>query len=358
LPGGDDARLRQWGAPPEKSEKGGSSNGQADSPNPPAASRLDRDCESGGTGDGLTLRGIGVALEALEISAQLGGGLATDVAIFFEAFEDDLFEFGGDFVMYAGRRNGSAIEDVAEDDPGSFAAKGSDTGGHFVQHDTEGKEVGTRIERFAADLFRGHISDRANGAARTGKELLVDGAGFALCDRGGTRGIGICGYFREAEIENFGVAEFGDKDIGGLDVAMNDAAGVSGLEAGGDVDGNVEEFIGIERLVTQEMLESEAIEKFHGDESLAVLLTDIVNGADIRMIEGGSGLRFALEAGEGLWIEGDFGRKEFEGDKAVQAGVFGFVDNAHATTAEFFEDAVVREDLATEWLGGRHVGTY
>ena len=85
---------------------------------------------------------------------------------------------------------------------------------------------------------------------------------------------------------------------------------------------------------------------FHDDEGAAVFLADIVDGANIRMIEGGGGVRFAAETLERLAIFGHFFGKEFQGDGAVQAGVFGFVDHAHAATAEFFENAVVRNGLA------------
>src|SRR3984957_20745647 len=39
----------------------------------------------------------------------------------------------------------------------------------------------------------------------------------------------------------------------------------------------------------------------------------------------------------------------------MQAGVFGFVDYAHTPTAEFFNDAVVRNRLSKESVGSGHV---
>jgi len=53
-------------------------------------------------------------------------------------------------------------------------------------------------------------------------------------------------------------------------------------------------------------------------------------------------LSLALETGENLRIAGDGVGKEFESDKTMQAGVFGFVDYAHAAAAELLDDAVVR----------------
>ena len=43
----------------------------------------------------------------------------------------------------------------------------------------------------------------------------------------------------QAEIENFGVSAIGDEDIRRLDVAMNDALGMSGIERVGNLDAEV-----------------------------------------------------------------------------------------------------------------------
>ena len=55
---------------------------------------------------------------------------------------------------------------------------------------------------------------------------------------------GFCaGHFGEAEIQNFGVATFGDENIGGLDVAMHDAFAVRGVEGVGHLDGKIENVV-------------------------------------------------------------------------------------------------------------------
>ena len=55
------------------------------------------------------------------------------------------------------------------------------------------------------------------------------------------------------------------------------------------------------------------VQKLHGDERLAVLLANVVNGADVGMIQSGSRLSFALETGQGLRVAGNFVEAEISG---------------------------------------------
>ena len=131
---------------------------------------------------------------------------------------------------------------------------------------------------------------------------------------------------------------------------MDDAFGVGGVECVGDFNGEGNELIAGKRATADEMVERDAIEELHGDEGLALVLPDIVDGANVGMVESGRGLSFATETGQSLGIAGEFGGEKLEGDEAMQARVFGLVDDAHAASAEFFGDAVVRDGI------GGHAG--
>src|ERR1700730_6015481 len=101
-------------------------------------------------------------------------------------------------------------------------------------------------------------------------------------------------------------------------------------------------------LACDAVLERFAVHELHGDEVLAVLLTDVVDGANVGMIERGSSLGLAAEAFQrGRGLRG-FPRKKFESDKAAKPRVFGLVNDAHTATTELFEDAVVGDDLPQE----------
>jgi hypothetical protein len=75
------------------------------------------------------------------------------------------------------------------------------------------------------------------------------------------------------------------------------------------------------------------------------VLADFVNGADIGMVESGSGTGFATETFQRLWVLRYIVGEKFKRDKATERGVLGLVDDAHASAAEFLDDAVMRDDL-------------
>jgi len=84
------------------------------------------------------------------------------------------------------------------------------------------------------------------------------------------------------------------------------------------------------------------------------VLADLVNGADVGVIQRGSGAGLALETFESLRIGGQRVRQEFERDAAAEIEIFGFIDDAHAASAEFREDAVMGDGAADQRGGIRH----
>ena len=50
-------------------------------------------------------------------------------------------------------------------------------------------------------------------------------------------------HFRQAEIENLGLAARGDENVRWLDVAVNDALRVRRIQRIGNLDGEVEDFV-------------------------------------------------------------------------------------------------------------------
>src|SRR5208283_283325 len=181
------------------------------------------------------------------------------------------------------------------------------------------------------------------------------GAGELLhmgCAGAGNVGAGVGGrssarfHLRQAEIQNLGVASGGDENVGGLDVAMDNALGMRGIEGVGDFGGEGEDYLGIHGAAADAVLEGGAFQKFHGDVGLLAALADVVDGADVGVIQRRSGAGLAAKAFESLGIAGDGVGQEFERDKTAEFAVLGLVNDAHATAAELFDDLVAGDSLA------------
>jgi hypothetical protein len=98
------------------------------------------------------------------------------------------------------------------------------------------------------------------------------------------------------------------------------------------------------------MLECLALQQLHGNEVLTVRFVNLVNRADIRMVEGGRSEGFSLEAFAGRRVVLHFGRKEFQRDMPVQLEVFGFINYTHPAAVELRENPIVRNGLANHAL--------
>jgi hypothetical protein len=84
------------------------------------------------------------------------------------------------------------------------------------------------------------------------------------------------------------------------------------------------------------------------DERAARVFADVMNRADVGVIQCRSGLGFAAEAFEGMRMLRNSVRQKFEGDEAVETRVLGFVDDAHPGGAEALKNPIVRNCLAEQ----------
>jgi hypothetical protein len=75
----------------------------------------------------------------------------------------------------------------------------------------------------------------------------------------------------------------------------------------------------------------------------AVLLSDVMQRTDMRVVQAGDGSGFALKAFSPIGSVGEMLGQDFKGYFPVQAAVFGQIDFAHTPLAQLFDDLVVRE---------------
>jgi hypothetical protein len=68
----------------------------------------------------------------------------------------------------------------------------------------------------------------------------------------------------------------------------------------------------------------------------------------------GGCLGFALEVSEGLLVAGNFVGKKLQRDEALQAGVFGLINDAYASAAQIFDDAIMGDGVTNQGRAVRH----
>src|ERR1700692_1054453 len=96
-------------------------------------------------------------------------------------------------------------------------------------------------------------------------------------------------------------------------------------------------------------LESLALEQLHRDEMPSAVLSDLVDRADIRVVQSGCGARFALKTIERQRVLFRLRGEEFEGNVTAEVDVLGLVDDPHPPASQLREDTVVRDGLANHF---------
>ncbi len=135
---------------------------------------------------------------------------------------------------------------------------------------------------------------------------------------------------RQPEVENLCLTSIRDEDVRGLDVPVDDSFRVCGIERVGDLDAQIEHRFDLQRLASDPVPERLPLQQFHGDEGSPIGLVDLVDRADVRVVQGGRSFGLPLETAESLRVVGEFVGKELQGDVATELQVFRLVDHTHA----------------------------
>ena len=155
------------------------------------------------------------------------------------------------------------------------------------------------------------------------------------------RALPIAKRLRQAEIQYFHQPSVRDENVGGLNVTMDDSRPVGGIQTLRDPGRNTLQFVKRNRPLQDPLLERDAVQKLHDDVGPPVRSrADLMNRANIRMIQGGRGTRFSLESLHRARVSAEFMRQELERHHAAQARILGLVHDSHAAPTQFFDDSV------------------
>src|SRR6266849_100491 len=118
---------------------------------------------------------------------------------------------------------------------------------------------------------------------------------------------------------------------------------MSGVERIGDLDAQIKRGLDLQRLASDPVPERLPFQHFHGDEGLPISFVNLVDRANVRVIQGRRRLGLPPETAKGLCVVGEFVGKELQGYEAAEPHVLSLVHDAHTPTAQFLDDAVVRD---------------
>ena len=227
-------------------------------------------------------------------------------------------------------------------------------GRHLVQHHTAGEQISPSVQLFPARLFRRHVSHCTQHRAR---------AGQVLCGRSGRRELrspDFCAflfspfYLGQAKVQNLCFSTIRHENVRGLDVPMNDPFEMCGIQRIRNLCPKLQQLLDRQRFSAQPMFQRLAFHQFHGNEGLAVAFVNIVNRADVWMVQSRCSTRFSFEPLQGLAVLCQFLGQELQGHEAAQLDVLGLIHHTHAATTELLQDAVVGNGFANHhsvtWL--------
>ena len=285
-----------------------------------------------------------VALQPGQIDLQVRRALIPQLAIFFQRPGDDALQLQGQFGIQTSCRKRSIVENRIEDGHRTVALKRQSAGRHFVHHHAEREQIAAPVDVLPERLLRRHVRDRAQRRPRARQIPLRWFHRWQLRRPYSSDSCALI-HFGEPKVQNLGVSAIGHENVCRLDVPVHDPLRVGGVERVGNLRAQFQHRIDGQRLSADSMLQRLPFQKFHGQERLALSFLDVVNRADVRVVERRGGARFSLEPLQRLPVFCEVLRQKLQRHPSTQFRVFGLVDHTHAATTEFLDDAVVRNSL-------------
>ena len=152
--------------------------------------------------------------------------------------------------------------------------------------------------------------------------------------------------FGQAEIEDLHLAALGEEHIRGFEVPVNQAARMCRIQRVGKRNRVIDKHGQVQWAARETSVQGLALKQFHDEELTVTFLPDVVDGADVRVIQRGNRSRFTLEPSGGQTIDIRSHREHFDCHVAVQSCVSPSIDFPHAAGADRRDDFVRTEASA------------
>ena len=214
------------------------------------------------------------------------------------------------------------VRDLVEHGHDALAREGPVAGEELVEHAARAPQVGAAVHLRALHLLGRHVVGGAHDRARA---------------RGGGHR-----EARHPEVHDLHRPVHGEEDVGGLDVAVDDARVVRAGEPVQELHDDVHlPLQGQGPRAAEDVEEVLALEQLHRDVGRAVVVVaQVEHGEDVGVDDLGHRPRLALEARLLVGVASDLREHDLEGDVPLQHGIAGVVDDAHGAPAHTADDLV------------------
>ena len=198
----------------------------------------------------------------------------------------------------------------------------------LVKNRSKGVDVGKRpdLMRLAGRLLRGHVAGSADH--RPGLRL----------SQAGERRVGE--LLRQAEVRHLRHPGGRQKDVRRLQIAVDDAVLVDEVHRPGQSADQFGRLHRRDRRRADLVGEASPLDVLEREKRLPLMLADLVDGDDVRMLEPADGKRLGSEAMEFALVGMFAGEDHFDRDPAVEAGLPGAIDDPHPAMGHAALDAI------------------
>ena len=154
--------------------------------------------------------------------------------------------------------------------------------------------------------------------------------------------------FRQSKIHQLG-ARLGQHDVAGFQIAVDHASAMRLVQSFADLNAELQHLRQRQRAFAQAVGKSFAFEKLHDQIVSSILMANIVQSADVGMIQRRNRPCLALKALPGFGRR-EMRRKNLNRNRAIEAGVARAVNLAHAACTDGGDDFIGAELCArSEW---------
>ena len=193
------------------------------------------------------------------------------------------------------------------------------------------------IHGFPRHLLRGHVRDRPQNRPFAGRERA----------RGREAPLGVTLPRREqlgeAEVEHLHPALSGHHDVGGLEVAVDDAALVCRAQRLRQGNRDLEDPLQGQAPLGNQLVQRLARHQLHGQEVNSLRLLDGIDGDDAGMVQRRHCLRLPPESLQAVGIGCGFIGEDLERHLPIHGGVQRLVHHPHPPPPDLLEEAVMRQ---------------